>query len=101
MRLRVSAPARKHGQVTSPYPPLVTEQMAERRRAAEALVDRVLGLSEQAAAALAAEEGLPVRVVERDGEIFPLRADLRPGRLNLSLEKGLVTAVRVEREPSG
>ncbi len=74
--------------------------MAERRRAAEALVDRLLGLSEGAAQALADAEGLPFRVVRRDGQALLHHADLRPGRLNADIEQGTVRAIRVEREPS-
>lgn len=75
--------------------------MEELRRAGEALAERVLGQTEADAQALAAAEGVPLRVVNRDGKALLHRLDLRPGRLNVAVLQGKVTAVRVEHEPGG
>jgi hypothetical protein len=49
-----------------------------------------LGLTQDEAAEQAAQEGLQFRVVGEDGECFPITADLRPDRVNVHLEGGVV-----------
>lgn len=56
------------------------------------------GLSEAAAEGLAVENGVPFRVVERDGEMLPTTRDYRPGRINATVEAGVVTSYVVEGE---
>ncbi|HWS58234.1 MAG TPA: hypothetical protein VN257_06815, partial [Actinotalea sp.] len=56
--------------------------------AAEALV----GLTEEEAVTVAAENGYTTRVIERDGEPQPATSDYREDRVNLAVEDGEVTA---------
>lgn len=51
-----------------------------------------VGLGEKEAVVLAEEQGLVVRVVERDGEQFPVTMDYRLDRVNFVVADGLVTA---------
>lgn len=55
-----------------------------------------LGLTETDAGALAESNGVPFRVVERDGEMLPTTRDYRPGRVNAVVEAGLVTSYTIE-----
>jgi hypothetical protein len=55
-----------------------------------------VGLSEAAAAALAEENNVPFRVVERDGEALMVTEDWRPGRINAVVENGIVVSYTVE-----
>lgn len=57
---------------------------------------RYIGLPETDAMAQAAESNTPARVIERDGESLPATTDLRPGRLNFTVEDGRVSDVYVE-----
>ena len=57
---------------------------------------RYIGLPETDAMAQAAESNTPARVIERDGESLPATMDLRPGRLNFTVEDGRVSDVYVE-----
>lgn len=59
------------------------------------VVERVIGLDEQAATDTATELGFEVRVVERDGESFPVTADYRVDRVNLVITDGVVTGASV------
>lgn len=59
-------------------------------------VSDYIGLSEADAAALAAQNDVPFRVVERDGEMLPTTRDYRPGRINAVVVDGIVTAYTVE-----
>lgn len=54
-----------------------------------ALLD-YLGLSGEAAAALAKKNGVPLRTAVRDGESMPLTADMNPKRVNIRLKKDVV-----------
>lgn len=74
----------------------MADAINERRRAGEALATRLIGLPEAAALALAEVERHPARVVKRDGRSLMRRMDLRFGRLNLDVDAGIVTNVRVE-----
>ena len=54
--------------------------------------DEFVGLTEQEAIDLAAERGLEVREVGRDGECFPVTDDLRQDRINLEFTGDQVIA---------
>lgn len=54
-----------------------------------------LGLTEQAAFELAAQQGRIVRVVRADDRCFPHTSDLRPHRVNLTLVAHRVAAARL------
>ncbi len=56
---------------------------------------RMIGTSETDATATGEAEGFKVRVEARDGELFPLSQDYDSARLNLTVEDGKVTAVRL------
>lgn len=55
-----------------------------------------VGLTEAQAEALSAENNITFRVVERDGESLPVTMDYRPGRINASVDNGVITSVTVE-----
>ena len=57
----------------------------------ERIADALVGLREQRAVEVAEAQGLTVRVAGRDGQRFPLRADLRFTRVDLVVEAGVVT----------
>jgi hypothetical protein len=61
--------------------------------AAEARADELLGRSEDEVAELP-----DVRVVRRDGEGLDLEMDLVPGRMNVTIEDGVVVDVSVEQD---
>lgn len=52
-----------------------------------------VGMSQEAAEALAKKNGLRSRVVSIDGQQFPVTTDHDPGRLNFYLEDGKVVKV--------
>jgi len=54
---------------------------------------RLVGRTEQEAAALAQDAGCTVRVVRRDGEGLFVTEDFRPDRINVAVRDGRVTAV--------
>lgn len=56
-----------------------------------------VGLDEKAALERAERKGKPARVVKRDDENLAITMDLRDGRLNFTVNDGVVTAVDVER----
>lgn len=62
---------------------------------AERVALEVVGMSEAAARARAERAGLTSRVVQRDGEQFPVTMDYSTRRLNLVIESGTVTAATV------
>jgi hypothetical protein len=64
-------------------------------RETESLAATLVGLDEASAVRSIAEAGRSTRVVQRDGERFSLRADFRSGRINLTIESGVVVATRV------
>lgn len=53
-------------------------------------------LSESEAEELATENGVSFRVVERDGHFLPATKDYRQGRINATVDNGVVTSYRVE-----
>ena len=58
-----------------------------------------VGLTENEAAAQAADQGVSFRVIKRDGTDQPVTRDLRPGRINATIHEGHVMAVSIE--PAG
>lgn len=80
--------------------PVATEPAAEklwcpgegggRRFDTQALVGDSLDAAEKRAAGY----GCIIRVVERDGEAFPVTLDFSPSRINVVVEDDLVTGVR-------
>lgn len=59
-----------------------------------------VGLSEVEAEALATQNGVAFRVVERDGEQLPTTRDFREGRINAVVSNGVVTSYTVESSES-
>ena len=55
--------------------------------------DRYLGMTKEAAAALAKKEGVPSRIVSEDGKVRMVTMDHRPDRLNFTVVAGKVTKV--------
>ena len=55
-----------------------------------------MGLTEEAAIAKAEGLNVPVRILERDGQFFPMTMDLVDGRVNLTINNNKVTAVQIE-----
>lgn len=55
--------------------------------------NELLGKSEQDAEKLAKDNGCTVRVTERDGQGLPATMDFRSERVNVSVDKGVVTKV--------
>lgn len=55
-----------------------------------------IGLSERQAFTKAEDEGRTVRVVAREGESLPVTMDFVDGRLNLTIQNGVVHRVGVE-----
>jgi len=51
-----------------------------------------VGLSEEQALIAAKQDGLPVRVIVRDGTFLPVTGDSRQGRVNLSVAGGRVVS---------
>jgi hypothetical protein len=62
---------------------------------AAAVVERVVGATESDAVVAARELGFEARVVERDGDSFPVTADYRIDRVNLVIEGDIVTSATV------
>jgi hypothetical protein len=60
------------------------------QRRAEELAPRLIGLTEDEARSLAAAAGCSIRLAERDGEEFVLRADYRPGRITAVVTEGRI-----------
>jgi len=54
---------------------------------------RYIGMTKEAAAALAKKEGVPSRIVSEDGQVRMLTMDHRPERLNFTVVAGKVTKV--------
>ncbi len=61
------------------------------------LSESYIGLDLQAAEDKSVEDGLEFRVVSQDGESLPATADYRPGRLNATVDDGVITSVEVEQ----
>jgi hypothetical protein len=52
-----------------------------------------VGQPERDLVAAAADHGVEIRVITRDGQHFPLRADRRPSRVNVEIADGRITRV--------
>ena len=61
----------------------------------KAFADSLIGMNIGEAETLAASKGFITRVVERDGESFWITMDYRTNRVNLTVEKDMVTKVHV------
>ena len=59
-------------------------------------VDSYVGMSEEEAQLKADENDVMLRVVERDGNPLPMTMDYRPGRINATVENGLIVDYYVE-----
>ncbi len=57
-----------------------------------------VGLSVEKAEERAVSEGVPFRVVMKDGEGLPVTMDFRPGRINAVVENDIVTSYQTEGE---
>lgn len=78
---------------STPVPNTASSSSSE---AQSSMSDSYIGLSEADAEAKANVEGVPFRVVMRDGESLPVTMDFRPGRINATVENGFVTEYEVE-----
>lgn len=59
-------------------------------------VDAFVGMTVMEATTYAATLNVPFRVVMEDGESRPVTADLRPGRINATVEAGVVVSYTIE-----
>ncbi|MFN8125728.1 MAG: hypothetical protein U0R64_04380 [Candidatus Nanopelagicales bacterium] len=62
---------------------------------AEAVAKKLIDMTEAEATAAAADAGMTVRVVERDGQQFPVTMDYSPTRINLTITGDRVTGATV------
>jgi heat shock protein HslJ len=58
--------------------------------------DEILGMAEEQAEKYAEEKKVSFRVTTRDGEGQPATMDYRPGRINATVEAGVVTGYSIE-----
>jgi hypothetical protein len=72
-----------------------SKRMSEGTRNAPALAATLPGLDEDEAKSQVAEAGCVWRVTARDGESFPVTADLRPYRINVTIAVGRVVSAEV------
>ncbi len=54
----------------------------------------IIGMSEGQASTFLTAEGIDYRIVERDGESFPVTMDYSPERANLTIQNSVVTEVQ-------
>jgi hypothetical protein len=76
--------------------PTADEEAAASEEMAPAADQDYVGLTEAAAAVLAEANGVPFRVVERDGMMLPTTRDYRPGRINATVAEGVVVSYTIE-----
>ena len=57
----------------------------------ERIAATLVGQTEDAARSVAEDQGITVRIAARDGQSFPLRADMQFSRVNLVVDGGVVT----------
>ena len=55
-----------------------------------------IGLTEEEAIQKAESSNVPVRILARDGQFYPMTMDLVDGRVNLTIDDNKVTAVQIE-----
>ena len=79
---------------TRPGPPPIDEPITSEMAAA--LVSQYVGLSLEDAEQLAEKQSRAFRIVKLEGVDLPRTEDYRPGRINATIEKGLVTSIEVE-----
>lgn len=60
------------------------------------VVDDYIGLTLEEAQKRAEEQGVPFRVVEKDGHGLPVTMDWRPGRINATVEDTIVVDYSIE-----
>lgn len=58
-----------------------------------------VGMTVEEAESLASEQNIAFRVVMRDGQSLPMTMDYRPGRINATVESGMVVRAQIEGEP--
>lgn len=64
-------------------------------------VQALVGLDRAAAEQRAAEHGKTIRVIEEDGEVYAVTADIDPDRIDVVLVDGVVTQAIGEGQPAG
>lgn len=88
--LGCQAPTSNYG--SPEQPPAETSTRAIGEEAANEYV----GLTLEAAQALAQTNNVPLRIAQQDGESFALTADLMHGRVNVVIENGTVVSADIE-----
>ncbi len=78
----------------TPQAPVVDD--TESPSSVNSMTNSYLGLSETDAEAKAEMDGVPFRVVMRDGEALAVTMDYRPGRINATVENDIVVSYEVE-----
>ena len=96
-----SAPLETPVKSKEPTPESFAKGQAAIRAAAARATFQWFALTEADAVAKAKEQGLLLRVVERDGRGLPTTRDFRKGRLNISLMHGLVMRQTSEGSADG
>ena len=71
------------------------EYMEEVAKLVQESTKELIGKSEKNVEYCAAFEGLAYRVAARDGEFFALTLDYSPTRINVEIEKDIVTKINV------
>ena len=71
------------------------EYMDEVAKLVQESTNELIGKSEKNVEYCAAFEGLAYRVAARDGEFFALTLDYSPTRINVEIEKDIVTKISV------
>ncbi len=61
--------------------------------AEDALQAEIIGLTPPAASDVLVNRGFSVRVVSEDGDSFMVTSDWRPERINVAVEKGVITGI--------
>lgn len=61
--------------------------------------DQLLGMFKKEGMHLAETHKVPVRVEQEDGNSFSSTMEIIPGRINLQVNNGKITAIRVETPP--
>jgi hypothetical protein len=91
-----TTPANMPAAEESPMEPTSNEEVVTPEETAPAASGDYIGLAEAEATALAEANGVPFRVVERDGMMLPTTRDYRPGRINATVAEGVVVSYTTE-----
>lgn len=75
--------------------PAASHKTPPTQKQAKQVARDVVGMAEVEAVATAQAQGLTTRVVQRDGQDFPITMDLRTDRINLVITDGKVTRATV------